>query len=294
LSEFISALREHAFLQNALAAGILASIACGIVGSYVTARRITYIAGGISHCVLGGMGAACYLRTVWGWQWLSVLHGATAAALLAALITGVASLRWRQREDTLISALWAVGMAVGVLFIWLTPGYSQNLMSYLFGNILMVARGDLWLIGGLDAVVVAVGAIYYRELLAICFDDEFARLRGVKVERLYLVLLCLTALSVVLLVTVVGLVMVIALLSLPVAIAGHFTRSLWQEMLLSAGFSALFTTFGLVLSYTLDLPAGATTILLAGAAYLLVVAGMAVKTARKRAHVAPKGEGGSA
>ena len=271
MAEFFTALQQQAFLQYALLTGILAGIACGIVGSYVTTRRITYIAGGIAHSVLAGLGAARYFQIVFGWAWLNPLYGAVAAALVAALIIGFVSL-WsaKQREDTVIGAVWAIGMAVGILFIFKTPGYNEDLTSYLFGNILMVSPQDLWLIAGLDVLIVAVGLLFYNQLLAVCFDEEFARLRGVHVEFYYLLLLCLTALTVVLLVTVVGIVMVIALLTLPVAVAGHFAKRLWQMMALSAILTALFTSLGLFVSYGPDLPAGATTIVLAGIVYLAV------------------------
>ena len=268
--EFLSAVRQHAFLQHALAAGLLASVACGIVGTYVVTRRITYIAAAISHCVLAGMGAARYCSTVYGWEWLTPLHGAVVSALISAIIIGMVSLRARQREDTVIGAVWAVGMAIGILFISQTPGYNQDLMSFLFGNILMVPSKDLALIAMLDAAVIAVSLLWYNPLLAVCFDEDFARLRGLHVEVYYLVLLCLTALTVVLLVTVVGIVLVIALLTLPAAVAGHFSKSLWQMMLIATGCSMLFTVAGLAMSYGPDLPAGAVIIVVAGAAYLCV------------------------
>ena len=271
MAEFLTDLQQQTFLQYALLTGILASIACGIIGSYVVTRRITYIAGGIAHSVLAGMGAARYCESVYRWEWLHPLYGAVVAALIAAIIIGLVSLRARQREDTVISALWAIGMAVGILFILRTPGYNEDLMSYLFGNILMVSSDDLWLIAGLDALVVTVGLLFYNQLLAVCFDEEFARLRGIRVEFYYLLLLCLTALTVVLLVTVVGIVMVIALLTLPAAVAGQFSRRLWQMMALSSLFTILFTTAGLAFSYGPNLPAGATTIVLAGGVYLAVL-----------------------
>ena len=271
MTEFLDAAANYAFVQYALLAGVLASVACGIVGTYVVVRRITYLAGGISHCVLGGLGAALYFQRVHGWHWLTPLVGAIIAALAAAMIIGLVSLRAKQREDTVIGALWAVGMAVGVLFIARTPGYSQDLMSYLFGNILMVSPGDLWLMAALDALVVVLGLVFYNQFLAVCFDEEFARVRGMRVEFYYLLLLGLTALTVVLLVTVVGIILVIALLTLPVAVAGHFARRLWQMMALATVFSILFTTAGLAISYKPDLPAGATIIVLAGAVYLVVL-----------------------
>lgn len=274
MMEFIEALSENVLLQHALLAGIIASVACGVVGSYVVARRITYIAGGVAHCTLGGMGAARYFNVVHGWSWLHPLHGAIVAALLAAMIIGLVSLRAKQREDTVISALWAIGMAVGILFIARTPGYYADLMSYLFGNILLVSRGDLAMIVALDLVVVGCGLLFYNRFLAVCFDEEFARLRGVRVEFYYLLLLCLTALTVVVLVRVVGLVMVIALLTLPVATAGHFVTRLWQVMVASTLISIALTTGGLAISYGPELPPGATTITLAGAVYLAVIVGV--------------------
>jgi zinc transport system permease protein len=269
--EFFEALPRYAFLQHALLAGVLAGIACGVVGSYVVVRRITSIAGAIAHCVLGGLGAARWLQVVHDVQWASPMLGAVAAALIAAVIIGLVSLRSHEREDTVIGALWAVGMAVGILFISRTPGYDQDLMSYLFGNILLVRGTDLWLMAVLDAAVVALAVLLFPQLQAVCFDEEFARLRGLKVELYYLLLLVLTALTVVLLVTVVGIVLVIALLTLPVAISGRFTSTLRGMMLLSALLSIGFTTAGLALSYAPDLPAGATTIVIAGTAYLGVL-----------------------
>lgn len=269
--EYFSDLLKYDFLKLALLTGLLASVSCGIVGTYVVSRRITYIAGGIAHSVLGGMGAALYLQKVHNVSFLHPLWGATFAGLLSAIIIGMVSLKARQREDTVIGAIWAIGMAVGILFISVTPGYNQDLMSYLFGNILIVSHQDIWMIAGLDFLVVVLGLVFYKQFLAICFDVEFAQVRGINVSFYYLLLLCLTALTVVLLVTVVGIVMVIALLTLPVALAGNFTKTLLQMMALSIFFSMVFTTTGLALSYGLDFPAGATIILLSGGAYLGVI-----------------------
>jgi zinc transport system permease protein len=269
MAGFLSDLTRHAFLQNALWASLLASVACGMIGSFVVVRQISYVAGGIAHCVLGGMGAALYLNKVHGLLWLHPLHGAVVAALLAALIIGVVTLRSRERADTIIGALWAVGMAVGVLFISLTPGYAEDLMSYLFGNILFVSASDLWLLLALDLVVVVLGFLFYNQLVAVCFDEEFARLRGVKVELHYLLLLTLTALTVVLLTTVVGIILVIALLTLPAATAGRFTKNLWQMIVAATVLCALFCVGGLWISYAPSLPAGAVIIVIAGAVYLI-------------------------
>jgi len=257
-------------MRNAVIAGILASVACGVIGTYVVTRRITLIAGSLSHAVLGGMGAAYYLKAVHGWTWLHPLHGAIVAALLGAIIISVVRIHGREREDTVISALWAIGMAIGIMFIVRTPGYKTDLMTYLFGNIVMADERAIQLLVVLDIVVVGAGLIFYQQLLAVCFDEEFARVRAINVDLFYALLLCLSALTIVTLIYVVGIVMVIALLTLPVAIAGRYSRHLWQMMIFAAVLSAVFTTGGLAVSYAPDLPPGATTILLAGAVYVIV------------------------
>ena len=270
ITEFFTALTGQSFLLNALLAGLLASIACGVVGTYVVVRRITYIAGAIAHCVLGGLGTARYLQRGLGWEWVEPIYGAVAAAVLAALIIGWVSIRFKQREDTVISAVWAIGMAGGIIMLNLTPGYNEDLMSYLFGNILMVSTGDLWLIAALDVVVVVIGLLFYHQFLAICFDEQFARTRGLRVELYYMLLLVLTALTVVVLVSIVGVVLVIALLGLPVAAAGAISKNLWQMMIISTLLTALSTAGGLAISYGPNLPAGATIVLVAGGVYLIV------------------------
>lgn len=267
MGEFFSALTRHAFLQQALLAGVLAALACGMVGSFVVTRRIAFIAGGIAHFILGGLGVARYLEVVHGWQWLRPIHGALAAA-----VTGAALIHWitrhgRERADTAIAALWAVGMAVGVVAIARTPGYNESLMSYLFGNILMVSRSDLLLIAAVDAVVLGCVVVFYRPLLAASFDEEFARLRGTAVDGLTLLLLTLTALTVVVLLAVVGVVLALALLTLPAAAAGRVTRTLAGMMAVASGLALVATTGGLAVSYTANLPAGATTVLLAAGFY---------------------------
>ncbi len=267
MSDFLTALVQHAFLRQALLAGLLASIACGMVGTYVVTRRITVIAGSLAHTVLGGMGAAYWLRSAHGVQWLHPLHGAVVAALLGAGLIGLVRARSREREDTVISALWAVGMALGVFFLFKSPGYKADLITYLFGNIVMVDPAALRLLVGLDALILLLVLTFYHPLLAICFDEEFARLRGVRVGWLYTLLLALIALTIVTLVYVVGIVMVIALVTLPASIAGLFVRRLWPTMVLAAVLSSAFTVVGLGISYGADLPAGATIVLLTGVVY---------------------------
>jgi zinc transport system permease protein len=273
MGEFWTALwtPQNEFLRTALIAGLLASVVCGVIGSYVVVRRITYIAGGISHSIFGGMGAAVYCQTVFGWTALTPLVGAVAAAILSAAIIGFVSLRGKEREDTVISAIWAIGMAIGVLFIRITPGFARDLNYYLFGDILLVPPDQIGMLIALDVAVIVIGVLLYNRFLAVCFDEEFTRLRGISVQAYYLLLLVLIALTVVLLMSVVGIILVIALLTLPVAIAGMICRTLWQVMIVATLLNAVFIFLGVALSYSPNLPAGATTIILAGAAYLLAL-----------------------
>ena len=271
MSTFIKDLFELPFLQNAVLAGILCSIGSGIVGTYVVLRRITYIAAAISHCVLGGLGAARYFSVVYNLPWLKPVYGAVITALLSALIIGWISLKAKEREDSIISALWAVGMSMGVLFIYKTPGYNEDLMNYLFGNILMVSSEELYLIAGLDVLTIILTSVFYKQTVAVCFDEEYARTRGVNVEFYYLLMLCMTALTVVLTVNVVGIIMVIALLTLPVAISSKFFNRVWKIMLGSTVLGIIFTSTGLMVSYEPNLPSGAVTIVIAGVVYLLTI-----------------------
>ncbi|MCD8481994.1 MAG: metal ABC transporter permease [Verrucomicrobia bacterium] len=260
------------FLRYALIMAVLASVAFGVVGTFVVARRISYIAGAIAHAILGGIGLAVYLNRVHGWLWLEPLHGALLAAIASALI--MAWVRWlgTEREDSVIGAIWSVGMAVGLLFLALSPGYS-NPTGYLFGNILLISKADLWLVFLLDIIVLTVALLFYPQLQAVCFDEEGARLRGVATHAFYALLLCLTGVTIVLLVSVVGIVLVVALLTLPAAIAGQFASTFGRMMAGSCLLCLTFSIGGLGLSYNLDWPTGPAIILLAGSVYLVVFLG---------------------
>ncbi len=268
--EFWTAAIDQSLARNAIIAALLLSMTCGVVGTYVVVRRITYIAAGVAHCVLGGMGAARYLQVVHGWDFFHPIYGALIAALAAAAVIGWMSLSSREREDSAISAVWSVGMASGVLFIYATPGYSQDLMGYLFGNILLVTQQHLYFIAGLNLLLLIVVGRWYAEFQLVCFDEEFARTRNINVSGFYILLLALTALTVVALSVIVGIVLVIALLTLPAALAGRFAGSLGQMMLLATVLCAAFCLTGLTFSYSPDLPAGPTIIVIAGGCYFIV------------------------
>jgi len=283
--QFVHDLVAFRFLQYAVAAALLAAIPAGVMGSWVVVRRNTYVAGAISHCILAGIGLAVYLQRAHGIQWLSPAGGATLAAVGAALLVGLTTLRSRFRTDTVLSAVWAVGMALGVSLLAMTPGYQTDLMSYLFGNILMVGPSDLARMAVLNVVVIGLMALFYNRFLAIGFNAEMARLRGVRVEAFELLFMVLTALTIVLLVQVVGIVLALALLTLPGATAGLVARRLTAMIVLASLLAGAVSLGGLALSYGPGWPAGATIVELAALLYI-GVAGVTGVRRRLRHHAA--------
>jgi zinc transport system permease protein len=252
---------QYEFMRNAVVAGLLASVACGIIGCYVIVKRMVFISGGVSHASFGGIGLGYFLG-------IEPIIGAFFFTIASALGMGLVIRRAKVAEDTTIGILWAMGMAMGIIFIGLTPGYAPGLMGYLFGTILIVPTSDIIMMLILAAIIVAVVILLYKEFLATSFDEEFATVVGLPVERLYFLLLVLIAFTVVVLIRVVGTILVIALLTIPAAMARRFTHDLKKMMLLSILFGGLFTSGGLWLSYELDLASGATIILVSGVTFL--------------------------
>lgn len=252
---------QYEFMQNALIAGLLAAIACGIVGAYVVVKRIIFISGGIAHASFGGIGLGYLIG-------INPVVGALVFSLASALGIGYITKRTRLPEDTAIGVLWAIGMALGIVFIGLAPGYAPDLFSYLFGNILTVPASDLLLMLILDVAIIGIVIAFYKEFLAISFDEEYGTVVGIPVEALYLLLLCMIALTVVVLLRIVGMILIIALLTIPAAMARQFTYDLRKMMILAIAFGVVLTFGGLWLSYLLDLASGATIVLLGGAALL--------------------------
>jgi zinc transport system permease protein len=248
------------FFRNAIIAGLLASVACGIIGSYVVVKRMVALAGGISHTAFGGIGLGYFLG-------IDPLLGAMGFTVASAIGMGEVSFSRKQNLDTLIGAFWAAGMALGILFVFLTPGFAPDLFGYLFGNILLVPREAILSMAALDLLIVGAVLLLYNEFFAVTFDEEYARVMNLPVRAITLALLVLVALTVVMLIQVVGIILVIALLTLPAAIAREFSRSLSHMMALAVVLGAAFTTGGIVLSYLLDVPSGATVILISTAAY---------------------------
>ena len=269
-------LLQFEFMRNALLAGLLASVICGVIGSLVVVNRIVFISGGIAHAAYGGIGLAFFC----GWPYLV---GTLGFALAAALVMAAVTLKARHRADTIIGVIWAIGMAVGVVLLDLTPGYNVDLMSYLFGSILAVPGAELGQMAVLTVVVLAVVGWCYPDLLAMAYDEEFARVRGVPVTALHFLLLALIAVTVVVVIRIVGLILVIALMTIPPYIAEQFSGSLKAMMINACGLSVLFTLSGLGLAYRYNLSSGAAIILVAGAAFFMAMGLSQLISRRRRA-----------
>lgn len=255
---------QFTFVQHALIAGVLVSLAAGIIGSLIVVNRMVFLAGGIAHTSYGGIGLAVFFG-------LPIFLGASLFAVSAALLIALLTLSSRHRTDTFIGLIWAVGMAIGVIFIDLTPGYNVDLMSYLFGSILAVTTEDLIFMAILLGIVFLVVIFWYREILAVSYDSEYAQLRGISSRFFYTLILILSALTVVIAIKIVGLILVIAMLTIPVYIAEKLSISLFKMMFLSGAISTLFTLIGLWCSYTFDLTSGASIILVSAVSLALFI-----------------------
>jgi zinc transport system permease protein len=253
---------QYSFIQNALIAAILVSIVTGIIGSLISVNKMTFLAGGVAHSSYGGIGVAIYLG-------IPIFLGASIFALVSSLLIAVVSFKQRHQIDIFIGLIWAVGMAIGIVFVDLTPGYNVDLMSYLFGSILAVTREDIIYMSILAIVVLFIVHRYYKEILATSYDSEYASLKGINSKFYFTLILALSALSVVVAIKVVGLILVIALMSIPTYIAEQISTTLYQMMIKSALISALFNIIGLVISYKFDITSGAA-IILTSATFLIL------------------------
>jgi len=252
---------QYEFLRNAIAATVLVNIVCGIVGTYVVIKKIVFISGGISHAAFGGIGLGYFLG-------VNPIITAVPFSLLSALAVGLISKRSKLSEDAAIGIIWAVGMALGIIFINLTPGYAPDLFSYLFGNILTIPVSDLYIMLVMNLIIILIVALFFKEFNAISFDEEFSTVVGIPNRILYLVLLCMVALSVVILIRIVGIILVIALLTIPSSICRQFTYNIKKLIISSIVVGIVLTLTGLWISYLLDLASGATIIIILAVVFL--------------------------
>jgi zinc transport system permease protein len=250
------------FVQNALIAAVLLSIAAGVIGSLVVVNRIVFLSGGIAHTAYGGVGIAFFFG-------FSPFLGVGAVGVLAALLMARITLNNRHKSDAAIGVIWAAGMAIGVIFTDFASGYNGDLTSYLFGSLAAIESGDLLAFGAIDVAILIWIFAYYHRILAIAFDEEFAKSKGVNVAWLYAALLVLASLSIVIAIRLVGLMLVIALLTIPVWIAQTYAKSLWQTMIYAAILSFVFITIGFALSIVFNATSGAAVVAIAAIAFVV-------------------------
>jgi len=249
----VAELFNYGFFRNAFFAALLMSVACGIVGTYIVSRRMVFISGGITHASFGGVGLGYFLG-------FPPLAGAAVFAVLAALATENLTRRKILRNDSIIAIMWSLGMALGIIFVYLTPGYAPNLMSFLFGSIITVNSTDLWLMLALSVVVTGFFAVFYWPILYVSFDEQFARTRGIPVMLLNYILIILVALTIVLSIRIAGIILVLSILTIPQNIANLFTNRFSSIMITSVIIGFLGSFMGLLISYFLDIPSGACII----------------------------------
>jgi len=254
---------SYTFMQNALLSGVLIAIISGIVGSLIVVNKMVFLSGGIAHSAYGGIGIAIYFS-------LPIMLCTSIFSLIITILIAILSFKKRENLDIIIGLTWAMGMSFGILLVDLTPGYNTDLMSYLFGSLLAVSNSDIKFMFILLFLVLAIVITFYRDLLSVSYDSEYATLRGVKSRFFYSLILILSSLTIVISIKVVGLVLVIALLTIPIYIAQKFASSLFSMMLISIVLSLVFTINGLFVSYAYDLSSGPSIILVGSVVLLLV------------------------
>lgn len=244
---------SYDFFIHAFWASLFAAISCGIVGTYIVSRRIVFVSGGITHASFGGIGIGYFL----GWN---PLLGAAIFAILSGLGIQLFTEKAKVREDSSIAIWWSLGMAIGIIFVYLTPGYAPNLMSYLFGSVLTVSVTELWLMGALSVILILFFVLFYRLILYVAFDEEFAKTTGLPVSVINYLLISLIAITIVLNIRVVGIILILSLLTLPQATANLFTKDFKRMLPLSVLFAFIGSFVGLLFSFFVDIPSGASII----------------------------------
>jgi len=272
---------NYGFIQQAFLAAFFMSITCGIIGTYIVSRRMVFISGGITHASFGGIGIGYFFG-------FPPLAGAALFAILAALTTENLTRRKVLRNDSIIAIMWSLGMALGIIFVYLTPGYAPNLMSFLFGSIITVTITDLWLMFSLAVVVSFFFVLLFNPILYVAFDEQFARTRGIPVMLLNYMLIILVALTIVLSIRIAGIILVLSVLTIPQNISNLFTNRFSHIMIGSIIIGFIASALGLIISYYLDIPSGATIIFTLVVLYLaarfIKVVTFGRKSENKRIH----------
>lgn len=256
-------LLHYTFFSNAVMAAVLTSISCGIIGTYIVSKRIVFISGGITHTSFGGIGLGHFLG-------INPILGAAVFSILAAFGIEYMSKKTEVREDSAIAILWSFGMAIGIIFIFLTPGYAPNLISYLFGSILTVSKTDIAFLITLTLIIIFFFTFFYKLVLYVSFDYEFAKTKNVPVELLNYFLLGLVALTIVLSIKVAGIILILSLLTIPQATANLFVKDFKSIVLLSIILGLFGSLSGLWVSYFFNIPSGASIIFFLVMVFLLM------------------------
>lgn len=263
-------IQQNIFLIMSLVSAALAAVSSGIVGTYVVIKRIAFIAGSLSHAILGGLGLFLYLERSFGFTFLSPTAGALLTAVVCALILGYGRYEWKEREDTLISIIWSFGMSIGIIFLAMTPGTNVDVLNYLFGNILWTDSRDLMLLALLLIAVFIFHKKYFYDLVSMSFDEKQAQLTGIESKKLFLKLLVLTGIVIVFLIKTVGAILVMSMLTIPTATACHFAKTSVQIVRSSIALGLLYAVLGIFAAFALNWPPGATITLIASLGYTLV------------------------
>lgn len=256
-------LLSYSFIQNALLAGIIVSIITAIIGTLVVVNKMVFLSGGIAHSAYGGIGLAIFFG-------LPMLLTTSIFCIFITILIALASYKNRENLDIMIGLTWAVGMSFGIILADLTPGYQSELMSYLFGSLLAVTSNDIYYMASLLFVIFFIVAVFYRDILAVSYDTQYASLRGVKTKFFYTLILVLSSLTIVISIKVVGLILVIALLTIPIYISSLFSKNLLSMMIISAFLSIIFTIIGLIVSYQFDISSGPSIIISSSLCALIV------------------------
>lgn len=268
-------LLQYTFFQNALLGSLFVSIACGIVGTYIVTRRLVFISGGITHASFGGIGLGLYFG-------VSPILSAALFSVLSACGVEWLSKRSDMREDSAIAVFWTLGMALGIIFSFLSPGFAPDLSSYLFGNVLTITHSDIWLLAGLSVVLIAFFALFFHPIVSIAFDREFSRSQGLPVVWFEYTLMMFIALTIVFSLRLVGIVLAISLLTIPQMTANLFTMRFQRIIVLSVFIGYASCLGGLVVSYRLNVPSGACIIFCSILIYALCKVGKTAFIRRKR------------
>ncbi|XPV68267.1 MAG: metal ABC transporter permease [Halarcobacter sp.] len=265
---------SYTFIQNAIIAGILVSIITGIIGSLIVVNKMVFLSGGIAHSAYGGIGLSIYFG-------VPMLLSTSVFSIFVTILIALLTYQKRENLDTIIGLTWAIGMSFGILLVDLTPGYNTDLMSYLFGSILAVNSEDIIFMSSLLTLIIFILLFFYRDILAVSYDSEYASLRGVHTKFFYTLILILAALSIVIAIKIVGLILVIALLTIPIYISQRFCNTLFKMMVISGVLSMIFTILGLILSYNFDLSSGPSIILVSSIFMFIVIVLEKIKELKK-------------